>query len=66
MLCYLDKTFCTAVNCSNRTTCHRNLTEQEKKRAISFRLPIAFADFSNGSCPNFKSKEIHNDLHNTN
>lgn len=64
MICYLDKTFCTAVNCSNRKTCSRNLTKYHENRAYDLGLPIAFADFSKESC--FIFKESINDLHNTN
>ena len=48
MIGYKDMTFCSA-NCANQT-CHRNLTEAEREKAIKWwgseDFPIALSDFS--------------------
>jgi hypothetical protein len=49
MISYKDMTFCSA-ECAN-LSCHRNLTEAEREKAIKWwgseDFPIALSDFSN-------------------
>lgn len=46
MICYKDKTFCTAsgTRCKNEK-CYRFLSEAEGIRAQMHELPIAYSDF---------------------
>ncbi len=46
MICYKDKTFCSASNdrCFN-TKCYRFLSDDERERSKRVGLPIAYSDF---------------------
>jgi hypothetical protein len=59
MIGYKDMTFCTA-ECAN-LTCHRNLTEAEREKAIKWwgseDFPIALSDFSN-DCDKYIRREV--------
>ena len=46
MICYKDRTFCSASydKCKN-FSCYRYLTLDEEQRAFDKHIPIAFADF---------------------
>lgn len=51
MLCYKDKTFCHS-DCINRS-CWRYLTDEDRRRSIELKLPIASSDYSR-TCPDYK------------
>lgn len=55
MLCYRDRTFCSA-NCAN-DKCSVLFTEKIEKDAARFGLPVAFANFSD-SCDDFVEKKV--------
>jgi hypothetical protein len=52
MLCYKDKTYCVAA-CKN-DRCTIRLTDQIRKEAESFGIPLSMADFSKG-CYDYES-----------
>ena len=60
MICFMDKTFCSA-SCST-VECHRNWNDKLEEAAkvwwdsISDVPPVAFSDFSD-TCPSYRPKD---------
>lgn len=48
MICYKDKTFCSAVCASE--TCHRKFTPDERAGAERLGLPICWGDMQSDTC----------------
>jgi hypothetical protein len=60
MMCYRDKTFCTAEECQSFTKCSRALTEDVQRKAEAAGLLIArFADPKELDCYNPKSESLN-------
>lgn len=59
MICYKDKTFCSA-ECMNRD-CHRNYSPEVHDAAVAWGgedAPVAFSDFSKGCSEFVPHKEM--------
>ncbi len=61
MLCYKDRTFCSASDCQT-LDCHRNTKNLDPEHVKMVNLPLAFGDFFR-ECPEYMKGDKDYDKH---